>query len=92
MRKNTNSIQSKRVSKTAAVETIKNNGGRIMTISYTKNNGQPRTHNCILAAHQLHNQLGYITVYDMQEKDFKQVSANRITSVTTNGIRYKVRS
>lgn len=83
-------VKIKSISKNTAVELVHGSKGRIMTISYTKNNGQPRTQNCVRAAQQLQANLGYITVYDMKEKEFKNIAAARISKLTTNGVTYKV--
>jgi hypothetical protein len=79
------------IGKEKAFQLINNSKGRVFTVSFLKNNGQPRTINGVRAAIQLHNNLGYITVYDMKEKGFKQVAASRITGLKTNHISYKVK-
>lgn len=97
-------IKPKSIGRVKAAELINNSKGRIFTVVFTKVDGTLRTMNCRKGvvkgivkevnrkkkAVDTEN-LGLITVYDMQEKGYKKVNLQTISSLKINKEIYKVK-
>ena len=81
----------KHASRTEIVDMIRNSGGKIMTITFTKKDGGTRVMNCNRSNGPATN-LGYFLVNDMQEKGKKKtktVDPRTITDFKFGGRVYR---
>ena len=86
MKKNKN----KKISRTQAIEVIKNTNGKIFTVTFTKNNGTERTINGNVKGNSI-TPLGYINIYSMSDKGYRNVNSRTIKSVSFNKVNYIVK-
>lgn len=82
--------KTKKVSRTAAVAMIKNSNGKMITVTFVKNNGEQRTINGNYRKAQK-SQLGYLTVYSMKDGGYRTVNTRTIKSVKANKTTYVVK-
>jgi hypothetical protein len=81
----------KTISKTTAVELIKSTKGRFFTVTFTKSNGNKRMINGNYKNTPSNGNLGYLRVYSMKDKGYRNVNSQTITGLTYNGMTYRVR-
>lgn len=87
-----------KINKNKAVELIHSTNGKLFTVTFLKKNGTERTINGRLGVSKgvkgtgKNNgiALGYISMYDVQEKGFKMVNSRTITELRTNKTIYNV--
>ena len=79
------------ISKTKAVELIKNSKGRFFTVTFKKNEDNSlRTINGTFSAKSQNNDLGYLTINE-RKVGFRNVDTRNIKNITIGGVSYKVR-
>lgn len=79
------------ISKSKAVELIQNSKGRFFTVDFVKKDNSQRTINCNYKIPSKPSKLGYIMVYSMKDKGYKNINPQTIKNLTINNINYKVR-
>lgn len=84
-------MNTNKINKNKAVELISNTKGKIFTVTFEKKDGSTRTINCNYKRPKNVNPLGYMTVYDMQEKAYRNVNSQTIKMITFKGTTYKVK-
>ena len=88
----TKRVKAKHASRTEIVDIINNSNGKIMSITYTKVDGEVRVMNCNKPKGDTSTNLGYILVNDMQEKGpkkTKSVDPRTITRLKFDGKIYE---
>lgn len=78
------------LSKTAAVDIIKNNAGRIMTVQFLKKDKTLRKMNFIHKKGKVTN-LGYLIVWDIKKKEYRNVNPRTIVSINVNKTKFVVK-
>jgi len=82
-----------------AVKLIQESKGKFITVSFTKRtNNELRTMNCRVGVikglkngkKKRSRRTGLITVYDMGEKDYRNINSSGLRSLKINGKRYSV--
>lgn len=81
---------SKTINKTKAVELIENSKGKFFTVTFLKKDSTERTINANYKTGRK-SPLGYINVYSMKDKGYRNINAQTIRSVSINGNTYNVR-
>ena len=84
-----NKTTNKKVSKTQVVDIIKKTNGKFFTVTFVKANGNTRTINGNVKKNAI-STLGFINVYSMQDKGYRNVNSQTIKSVSFNNTTYKV--
>lgn len=86
------------ITRSKAVELIKNSQGRFFTVSFTKKDNTERTINGRTKVTKGSKggknpaiNLGYISVYSTKEKGYRNVNSQTITSLKINGETYRVK-
>lgn len=83
--------KTKRISRTTATNLIKNSNGKFFTVTFkTVGKGNFRTINCNMKKSAV-TALGDLTVYSMQDKDYRTVRPANITALTIEKQSYIVR-
>lgn len=77
-----------KVSRTAMVNVINNTKGRFFTATHIDQDGQPRTMNAIKSKSPA-TALGYITVYSLQDKGYRNINPQTLTDVSFGRVHYK---
>lgn len=78
------------VSRTEMVQIINNSKGQFFTTTHIDKEGNPRTMNC-QKSKSPSTSLGYITVYSMQDKGYRNIDPRTLTDLVFCGVHYKVR-
>jgi len=91
-------MTNKTISKNTAYSLIKESNGKFFTVTFTTKNGEQRTINGRLKPTKTKGSgknnskaLGYITVYSMQDKGYRNVDTRTISSLSINKTTNKVR-
>lgn len=79
-----------RVNRTQLVDLIKSTNGKFFTVTFTKANGTQRTINGNVKKNSV-STLGFINVYSMKDKGYRNVNSQTIKSVSFNNTTYTVR-
>lgn len=77
-----------KVSRTQMVNVINNTKGRFFTATHIDTNGQPRTMNAI-KSNRPATELGYITVWSVQDKGYRNINPQTLTDVSFGRVHYK---
>ncbi len=81
---------SKTINKTKAVELIEGSKGRFFTVTFLKKNNTERTINANFKK-GAKSPLGYLNVYSIADKGYRNINAQTIRAVVINGDTYNVR-
>lgn len=85
-------LKTKKSTKTEIVSIINNAKGRFFTVTFKKNNGEPRIMNCKCKGEgKAIDNLGYINVYSAKDKGYRKVNPRTIKSLTFNNTIYIVK-
>ena len=79
----------KTISKTRAVELINTSKGKFFTVTFTKAGGTTRTINGNTKG-KMTNQ-GYLNIYSMKDKGYRNVNVRTISALKLNGESYKIK-
>lgn len=79
-----------KVSRTAMVKIINETKGRFFTSTHIDKEGNARTMN-VIKSNKPADELGYIMVYSMQDKGYRNINPQTITDVSFKGTHYKVK-
>jgi hypothetical protein len=82
-------MTTKTISRTKATELINGTKGKFFTVTFTKANGQMRSINGNTKGKTTN--LGYLNIYSLKDKGYRNVNPRTITSVSLSGIIYKVK-
>ena len=87
-----------KISKTAALELIRNSKGRFFTVTFTKSNGQKRTINCQYMSGQKETGLGIVKVKETKllkservDEWVKSFKIDRLEEVKINKTHYQIK-
>jgi len=80
----------KTIGKTKAAELITDSKGKFFTVTFMKKDNTMRTINCNYSKNQKKSALGYINVYSMKDKQYKNINMQTVKMLAINGITYKV--
>lgn len=78
-----------KISRTKAVELIKNSDGTVFKVGFTKNNEEPRTIVGTFKEEDLTN-LGYLTVSSIEDAGIRSVNTRTINYLKMDGIEYTI--
>lgn len=78
-------------SRTNAVTMITGTKGKFFTVTFKKANGEVRTINGNYKTPRRPNPLGYLNIYSMKDKGYRNVNPQTILSVSVNNTTYKVK-
>ena len=78
------------ISRTKMVQLINDSKGRFFTATHIDKENNPRTMNCIKSNRQA-SELGYIMVYSVRDKGYRNINPQTLTDLTINGAYYKAR-
>lgn len=81
----------KTTNRTNAVTMITETKGKFFTVTFKKANGQVRTINGNYKTPRRPNPLGYLNIYSMKDRGYRNVNPQTITEVRVNNIVYKVK-
>lgn len=81
----------KKTNKTTAVQLIQNSKGKFFTVTFVKKNGTTRTINGNYKQPKNPNPLGYLNVYSMSDKGYRNINPTTIKSVSINNTTYTVK-
>lgn len=80
---------SKTISKTRAVELINTSKGKFFTVTFIKAGGTTRTINGNTKGKMTN--LGYLNVYSMKDKGYRNINPKTITALSLSGNTYNVK-
>lgn len=80
-----------KISKTKAVELIKSTKGKFFTVTFMKKDGTIRTINGNYKNTNTSDTLGYLKVYSMKDKGYRQVNTQSIKTISFMSKTYNVR-
>lgn len=80
-----------RISRTAALQKIRENGTKMLTVTFKTKNNESRTINGMVKRPIINTDLGYIKVYEMKTKGTRNVNLQTIESLSLNGNKYVIR-
>ena len=78
-----------RISKSKALELIKNNGSKMFTSTFVKKNGETRTVNGMIKT-KINSELGYLKVFENKTKEFRNVNLQTLESMSLGGKKYLI--
>lgn len=81
----------KTTNKTTAVNLITNSKGKFFTVTFVKKNGTTRTINGNYKQPKKPNPLGYLNVYSMSDKGYRNINPTTIKAVSINNTTYTVK-
>lgn len=81
-------MRKSRINRTRAVELINSTKGRFFTVTFVTPKGE-RTINCNCKKDSV-SSLGYINVYSMKDKGYRNVNTRTIKQISFNNNIYKV--
>lgn len=87
-------VKATRISRTAAVELIKQSKGKFFTATFVEKDGTVRTMNTRYSSKSPVTDLGYIPVKDMQlpkGSNYRQINTRTIQTLRINKVNYKIR-
>lgn len=82
------------ISRTKAIELIKESKGRFLTVVFVEQDGSLRKMNCQYSANSKPSSMGYLLVKDVQiknGKNYRNVDTRTLKSLKVNGVTYKVK-
>lgn len=81
------------ISRTAAIDMIRNSKGHFFTVTFTKKDGSLRTMNCQYSKDvpQRQSHLGYVTVMEVSEKAPKNVNTQTLSALKIGGKNYSIK-
>lgn len=77
-----------KVSRTKMVQVINETKGRFFTVTHIDKDGQARTMNAI-KKNTPATELGYITVYSVQDKGYRNINPQTLTDLSFGRVHYK---
>jgi hypothetical protein len=80
----------KRINRTKAVELIESSKGKFFTVTFMKKNNMTRTINCNYKKGS-RSPLGYMNVYSLADKNYRNINPQTITKLSINGNTYMVK-
>lgn len=80
----------KSINKAKATEMIESSKGKFFTVTFTKKNKSLKTINCNWKKGNK-NSLGYLTVYSVLKKGYKNIDPQTITALSISGNLFKVK-
>jgi hypothetical protein len=83
-------MKNNKLNKTEAVELITNTKGKFFTVTFTKKDGVERTINGNVKSNSV-SKLGYINIYSLKDKNYRNVNSQTISRLSINGVNYKVK-
>lgn len=84
-------IVTKRISRTKALEIIKNTNGKFFSVKFEKKNGDDRLMGVQYVKGTKPDPLGYVLLKDLKAKKSKSVNLQTLSEIKTNNILYKVK-
>lgn len=91
LKKNNNKLNNmKTISRSKAVEMIESSKGKFFTVTFIKKNGSSRTINGNFKKGNV-TKLGYLNIYSMPDKGYRNINPQTITGLSINNINYKVK-
>ncbi len=82
-------MRTQRISITQIIERIESNGTKFFTVTFQKKDNTMRTINCIRKKGAT-TRLGYLTVWSVQDRGYKNVDTRTITAVNIENQSYKI--
>ena len=86
----TKTRRTKRISKTKSLELIKANGSKMFTATFVKKNGDNRVVNGMIKTPITNTNLGYVPMYEMKSKEYRNVNLQTLTNLSIGGTKYKI--
>lgn len=74
----------KKVSRTAMVKALKENGGKFFTSTHIDKNGNPNTMNAVMLKSQ-DSSLGYLRVWSLTDKGYRNINPQTLTHLNIAG-------
>lgn len=74
----------KKVSRTAMVKALKENGGKFFTSTHIDKNGNPNTMNAVMLKSQDFS-LGYIRVWSLTDRGYRNINSQTLTRLNIAG-------
>jgi hypothetical protein len=78
-----------RTSRTKMVQLINNSKGRFFTCSHVDKDGSLRTMNALKSNKSQQTELGYITVWSVRDKGYRNVNPQTLTDLSIGGLHHK---